>query len=163
MRLPSTKCLPQVSLLLFRRFVAHPGELVQAKLASEDVQRRFVRIASRNVKPKPVTRVLSSVHTDIEAFIRSQPTLQLYKGAFLLRPAQERCIKPPACIASPLITIIVITLLLSELSGSYSLPESYPLLDSPDPSKTQSAVGTMLCIWSAGAYYVMHKSCSLCV
>ncbi len=32
---------------------------------------------------------------------------------------------------------------------NYRLPQSYPLLDSPDPSKTQSTVGTVLSICNA--------------
>ncbi|BDA47109.1 hypothetical protein COCOBI_09-5640 [Coccomyxa sp. Obi] len=67
-----------------RRYVAHPGELAAAEDFCTHVQRRIVAQAEEHGKHKEEAcmrvHVISSVHTDVEAFIRSQPTLQLCKG-----------------------------------------------------------------------------------
>ena len=78
---------------------------------------------------------------------------------------------PAASLHAPVIIVIIIIIIISILviiiiiittrfscqearcvlqtSCSQRLPQSYPLLDSPDPSKTQSTVGTVLSICTA--------------
>ncbi len=48
-----------------------------------------------------------------------------------------------------------------QTSGTIWLPQSYPLLDSPDPSKTQSTAGTVLSVYTGprqpGTRYSTHQ------
>ncbi|KAK9918414.1 hypothetical protein WJX75_003983 [Coccomyxa subellipsoidea] len=67
-----------------RRFVAHSGELSAASEMCTHVQTRLVLLADQmdpdSMSPVIHFRIVSSVHTDLDAFIRSQPTLQPCKG-----------------------------------------------------------------------------------
>ncbi|CAL8471732.1 g11274 [Coccomyxa elongata] len=75
-----------------RRYVAHPGEWAAAEDFCTHVQQRIVQQAEdeghHTEEACMRVHVVSSVHTDVEAFIRSQPTLQLCRdesssGAYL--------------------------------------------------------------------------------
>lgn len=65
--------------------MAHPGELAAAEDFCTHVQKRIVQQAEdeghHTEEACMKVHIISSVHTDVEAFIRSQPTLQLCKGA----------------------------------------------------------------------------------
>ena len=62
--------------------MAHPGELDKAKKMCTSVQIRLLNLSERmTVRGQPQAHVVSSVHTDMDAFIRSQPTVQLSQGA----------------------------------------------------------------------------------
>lgn len=67
--------------------MAHSGELSAASEMCTHVQTRLVSLADQ-MDPDSVSsvihfRIVSSVHTDLDAFIRSQPTLQPWKGECL--------------------------------------------------------------------------------
>ena len=67
--------------------MAHSGELSAATEMCTHVQTRLLLLADQvdpdSLSPDIHFRIVSSVHTDLDAFIRSQPTLQPCKGVFL--------------------------------------------------------------------------------
>lgn len=71
--------------------MAHPGEVAAAEDFCTHVQERIVAQAEKSGQHMEEAcmrvHIISSVHTDVEAFIRSQPTLQLCQGTSPLFPS----------------------------------------------------------------------------
>ncbi len=61
--------------VLGRVFVAHPGEVHEAEAFCTKVQRDIAADAHRGAELKGRVLMVSIVHTDVNMFIRSQPTI----------------------------------------------------------------------------------------
>ncbi len=62
--------------------MAHPGEVSLAEAFCSTVQKRIGSIGAPGLSPVDL-KVVSTVHTDIDMFVYSQPTVKEVHGAFM--------------------------------------------------------------------------------
>lgn len=78
--------LSQAVRCFLRRFIAHPGELALAEAFGNSVQARIAESAAKAAGlAEAEIKIFSTVHTDIDMFIYSQPTVKCTRGVPRLR------------------------------------------------------------------------------